>query len=100
MKKVTTEQLSRPESELDPVVISFRKEFDSVSPLDEIVRIGAQQMLQNAIETDVQDFLTVHADRIDKQGRRLLVGNGILPSREIMTGAGCLEIQHASVRWN
>jgi len=100
MKKVTTEQLSRPESELDPEVIAFRKQFDAVSPLDEIVRKGAQQMLQTAVETEVQDFLAAHADRIDEQGRRLVIGNGFLPSREILTGAGRLEIQQPRVRDN
>ena len=63
MKKVTTEQLSRPESEVDPEVLAFRSQFNSVSPLDELVRQGAQQMLQTAIEIEVQDFLLAHRDR-------------------------------------
>ena len=100
MKKVTSEQLSRPESDLDPKVIAFRKQFDSVSPLDEIVRQGAQQMLQAAIETEVQDFLGHHSDRVDPDGRRQVVRNGYLPSRELTTGAGRLEVRQPRVRDN
>jgi len=55
MKKVTTEQLSRPESELDPEVLAFRSQFNSVSPLDELVRQGAQQMLQTAVGAPYHD---------------------------------------------
>ena len=75
MKKVPTDQLSRPESEVDPEVLAFRSQFDSVSPLDELVRQGAQQMLQTAIETEVQDFLLTHSGRVDEQGRRQVVRN-------------------------
>lgn len=100
MKKITTDQLSRPESELDPEVIAFRKQFEAVSPLDEIVRKGAQQMLQSAIDNEVQSFLSVHSDRVDDQGRRLVVRNGYLPSREILSGAGRLELQQPRVRDN
>lgn len=100
MKKVTTEQLSRPESDLDPEVLAFRSQFNSVSPLDELVRQGAQQMLQTAIESEVQDFLLTHSGRIDDQGRRQVVRNGYLPSREIQTGAGPLEVSQPRVRDN
>ena len=98
MKKATPEQLSRPELALDPEVLSFRSPFDSVSPLDELVRQGARQMLQAAIESEVQDFLMVHSDRVDDQGRRQVVGNGQLPAREIQTGAGPLEVSQPRVR--
>ena len=86
MKKVTTEQLARPESiDVDPEVIAFRKQFEAVSSLDELVRLGAQQMLQSAIEAEVEGFVFQHADRVDDQGRRLVVRNGYLPSRNLQT---------------
>lgn len=100
MKKVTTEQLSRPESDLDPEVLAFRSQFNSVSPLDELVRRGAQQMLQKAIESEVQDFLLTHSGRVDGQGRRQVVRNGYLPTREVQTGAGPLEVSQPRVRDN
>jgi putative transposase len=68
------------------------------SPLDELVREGARGMLQAALESEVQTFLEEHSTRVDEQGRRLVVRNGHLPSREIVTGAGPLEIQQPRVR--
>ena len=101
MKKVTTERLLRPESiELAPEVIAFRKQFEAVSSLDEMVRLGAQQMLQSAIEAEVEGFVFQHADRVDDQGRRLVVRNGYLPSRNLQTGAGPLELKQPRVRDN
>jgi transposase-like protein len=55
-------------------------------------------MLQAALEEEVQLFLENHVARIDDQGRRLVVRNGHLPSRQIVTGAGPLEIRQPRVR--
>jgi hypothetical protein len=55
-------------------------------------------MLQVALEKEVQLFLDEHAARVDKEGRRLVVRNGHLPAREIVTGAGALEIRQPRVR--
>ena len=86
-KKVAPEQLSRPETaEIDPEVLAFRKQFDGISPLDGLVRQGARQMLQTAIEAEVDEFLLAHVDRVDEQGRRRVVRNGYLPPRDIQTG--------------
>jgi transposase-like protein len=68
------------------------------SSLDEIVQRGAQDMLQSAIEAEVEQFLEDHACKRDEQGRRLVVRNGRLPAREIVTGAGTLEIQQPRAR--
>ena len=57
-------------------------------------------MLQAAIDAEVEDFLAQYADRRDEQGRRLVVRNGHLPSREILTGAGRLDVSQPRVRDN
>ena len=99
MKKVTTKRSSNP-VEHDPGVLAFRAQFDGRSPLDEIIRTGAQQLLQAAIEAEVSEFLLQHSDRLDEQGKRLVVRNGYLPSRELLTGAGRLEVSQPRVRDN
>lgn len=71
---------------------------DSRSILDRLVREGAQRMLQSAIEAEVDEFLTQHSDRRNAEGKRLVVRNGYLPSREILTGAGPLDISQPRVR--
>ena len=57
-------------------------------------------MLQTAIELEVQELLENNADRRDEKGNRLVVRNGYLPDREILTGAGKLEVQQPRVRDN
>jgi transposase-like protein len=68
--------------------------------LDEIVRRGAQEMLQAAIDAEVEQFLEEHKCKTDEAGKRLVVRNGYLPARQIMTGAGALEIQQPRARDN
>jgi transposase-like protein len=86
--------------EVDPEVLAFRAQFNEQSPLDELVRLGAQSMLRSAIEAEVQEFLEEHRERTDEAGRRLVVRNGQLPAREILTGAGPLEVRQPRVRDN
>ncbi len=71
---------------------------ESRSALDVYVREGARQMLQRALECEVEAFLTEHADRTDERGRKQVVRNGYLPARSIMTGAGPLEVQQPRAR--
>lgn len=107
MKQRTTNTKSLPaaarqndEQSVDPEVLAFRSQFESRQPLDELIRVGAQRMLQAAVDAEVEDFLASHAERRDEQGRRLVVRNGRLPSRELLTGAGRLEVQQPRVRDN
>ena len=100
MRQVTTEELSGPATAMDAEVLEFRSQFGSSSPLDELVRHGAQQMLQSAIEMEVDDFLVQHAQRRDARGHRLVVRNGYQPAREILTGAGRLAVEQPRVRDN
>lgn len=62
-------------------------------PLDEIVRKGAQRMLEQALEVEVDSFVGRYQYVLDTQGRRLVVRNGRSRARKIVTGAGLLEIQ-------
>jgi putative transposase len=83
-QSVLVDEQSRPE------VVSFRARLDQKSPLDELVREGARRMLQSAIDAEVEAFIAQHEDRRDDRGRRLVVKNGSLPEREILTGAGAM----------
>lgn len=99
MKQTTTHADAVPEGpELDPEVLAFRAQFDQRSPLDELVQEGARRMLQAAIDAEVQAFIARYADRRDQEGRRLVVKNGSLPAREILTGAGPIQVRQGRVR--
>ena len=92
MSQSTKEAVGNPVAELDAAVVTFRAQFGDQSPLDQIIRDGAQRMLQAAIEAEVDEFVARHADRRDPQGKRLVVRNGYKPGRTILTGAGQLEV--------
>ena len=58
------------------------------SVLEEIARRGAQQMLAQAMEAEVAEFVQRHADKVDENGHRKVVRNGHMPARELITGIG------------
>jgi len=62
-------------------------------PLDEIVRKGAQDMLQRALESEVELFLEKYQYILDDTGNRRIVRNGHSNSRKIVTGAGQVEVK-------
>ncbi len=66
--------------------------------LDEIVQQGAERMLAEALEAEVEEFLSRYRDVMDREGRRQIVRNGRLPDREILTGAGPLQVRQPRVR--
>ena len=99
MSKATATKAKVPASEcVDTEVLEFRSQFDEEIPLKEIVRRGAQEMLQAAIEVD--QFIVDHRGKHDEQGRRLVVRKGRLPAREVLTGAGPLGIEQPRARDN
>jgi transposase-like protein len=101
MDETTAFDLENPELDnLDLEVAGFQEQFNGRGLLDQVVRQGAQQMLQKAVEAEVQVFLQEHQDRRDDQGKRLVVGNGYKPARRIVTGAGALEVREPRVRDN
>ncbi len=90
MSKARPGRTRNPEGDRESTVVAFRSPEVERSPLDQLVRNGAQQMLQAAIEAEVNEFLVTHEDRRNEDGKRLVVRNGYKPTREIITGAGRL----------
>lgn len=62
-------------------------------PLDEIVRKGAKEMLQKALEIEVELFLERYQYILDDKGNRQVVRNGRGRPRKIVTGAGQIEVE-------
>lgn len=60
--------------------------------LTQVLREGAQKMLAQAIEAEVEDYITRHAEQRDGQGHRLVVRNGHKPARTIQTPLGVLDV--------
>ena len=66
--------------------------------LTEILRAGAQKMLAAAIEREVASYVETREELTDDAGRRLVVRNGFLPEREILTGIGKVAVKQPRVR--
>jgi putative transposase len=66
--------------------------------LEQLLRQGAQRMLQQAIENEVQEFVEAHASLRTTDDHQAVVRNGSLPARQIVTGLGALEVQQPRVR--
>ena len=83
------------ESTIDRVVVPVPQSRDVMT---EILRVGAQKMLTQMIQQEVDDWLKEHEYLQDEQGRRQVVRNGFLPKRKITTGVGQVDVQQPRVR--
>ncbi len=82
-------------------VVAFEKRENissSRTVLEEIVKNGAQRLLQAAIEAEVNEFVSQYKTSIDDQKHRLVVRNGYLPERDIGTGVGQITVKQPRVR--
>ena len=70
---------------------------ESKSVLEMIIREGACRMLQAAIENEIAEYIERFKDERDLRDRRLVVRNGSLPEREIVTGIGLLRVKQPRI---
>ncbi len=81
------------EQDLSPVFIHSK-----TNPLEEIIRQGARQLLQTALDAEVEQILELFKEQKDENGRQRVVRNGYRPQREIVSGAGRLEVRPPRLR--
>jgi putative transposase len=82
---------SFPECPVDPGV-------ESRDVLTQVLRNGARDMLTRSVLDEVAMYVAERAALVDDQGHHLVVRNGYLPQRKIMTGIGAVEVQQPGVR--
>lgn len=66
--------------------------------LTEVLRRGAKELLQQAVEVEVAEAIAQYAALKDEQGRQRVVRNGYLPERSIQTGIGAVTVRAPRVR--
>src|SRR5262244_447706 len=66
--------------------------------LTEVLRRGARDLLAQAVEAEVAEFLARHAALKTDDGRTRVVRHGHLPEREVMTGIGPVGVRQPRVR--
>jgi putative transposase len=79
-------------------VIELEGRDASLDPLTELLRTGARHLIQQAVEVELHELLSEHADRRLSDGRAGVVRNGHLPEREIQTGLGPVTVKIPKVR--
>ena len=73
--------------------ISFKKDPETWSLMEKILRDGARKMLQQALENEVAEYLEKHSHVEDELGHKIVVRNGYNPERTIVTGIGQFEVK-------
>ena len=79
-------------------VISLEKPEEKPDFLTGLLITGARELITQAVQAELTNFLTRYDDVTDNLGRRQVVRNGYLPHREIMTGIGSIDIQVPKTR--
>ena len=79
-------------------VVEFAGRDKRVDPLTDLLRMGAEQLLYQAVEEELAEMLARHSERRLSDGRAGVVRNGYLPSRELQTGLGPVTVKVAKVR--
>src|SRR5205807_6561532 len=67
-------------------------------PVEQVSAEGARKLLQAAIENEVQEYLQAHGSRRTDDGVAVVVRNGHLPERDLVTGVGPLTVRQPRVR--
>ena len=70
----------------------------STDPLTDLLRSGAQRLIQQAVEAELSVLLEAHAADTTDDGRARLVRHGHLPEREVLTGIGAVPVKVPRVR--
>jgi len=82
----------------DTTIIRLRQLETIDDPLSDLAREGARRMLAEALNAEVDDFLTGLADERLPDGRRRVVRHGFGPERSIQTGIGAIDVRRPKVR--
>jgi putative transposase len=79
-------------------VIELSGRDDNQDPLTDMLRVGAQQLIQQAVEAELQHLLAQHAGNRTSAGTASVVRNGYLPERELQTSLGPIPVRIPKVR--
>jgi putative transposase len=82
----------------EDTVVRFRKPDAVRDALTELLREGAQRLLKQAVQAELEEFLAARAELCDEHGRAAVVRNGHLPEREVLTGIGPVAVRVPKVR--
>ena len=67
------------------------------SDLEKLLREGARQMLEIALQEEVDEYIKQHQEERDEHDRHRVVRNGSHPPRELVTGVGKVAVRQPRV---
>jgi len=79
-------------------VIPFKNPDQIEDPLTDLLKAGAKQLIQQAVEAELQVLLEQHQDCLTEDGKAAVVRNGYQPERDIQTGIGPVTVKIPKVR--
>lgn len=79
-------------------VVQFRKPEEVRDALHGLLREGAQGLIAQAVQVELEEFLAQFAGQRDERGYLAVVRNGFHPERSILTGIGPVSVRVPKVR--
>ena len=80
-------------------VVRLRKPEPFIDdPITDILRSGARKLLAEALEAEIEDFLSQYRDLKDDRNHQRVVRNGYLPERKIQSGIGPIPVKMPRAR--
>ena len=79
-------------------VVEFKERETPADALSEMLRTGAQHLIHQAVQAELEGLLLQHANQVTRDGKAAVVRNGYLPAREILTGIGPVTVRIPKVR--
>ena len=77
-------------------VIELSGRVPDADLLTEMLRSGAQRLIQEAVEVEVQALLAQYSDLRTAAGHAGVVRNGYLPERDLQTSLGPVTVKNPS----
>lgn len=82
----------------DATIIEFAGRDAVSDPLTDLLRKGARELLQTAVEAELDAFLAEYAKHRTPEGQAAVVRNGHHPERAVQTGIGPVTMQIPKLR--
>jgi putative transposase len=79
-------------------VVELSGRVEAGDALTEMLRSGAQDLIRQAVDAELQELLASHSGRVTEAGRAGVVRNGYLPERQLQTGIGPVTVKIPKVR--
>ena len=79
-------------------IIEFENPVNLSDPLTDLLRTGARQLIYEAVEAELEEFISQFKDRQLENGRAAVIRNGYQPERQLQTSIGPVTVKIPKVR--